>query len=90
MTTKKIILINKETEEHIIYPFVHETRNAIGFQAKNETVWIPLSQASTMNMMTKKANEVCQKVGIEKSEVYTIVTVENWIWEAKAITFKQY
>lgn len=91
MTTKKLILINRETREQVVYPFMHETRKAIGFQTKKgKTVWLPRSQASTMNMMTKVAKEICKKAGIKKSEVYTIVHVKNWIWEAKAITFKQY
>lgn len=86
---KKLIVINKETKEQVIFPFVHETRKAISFQASNgEIIWLPRSQATTMNMMTKKAKEICEKAGIEKSTVYTIVTVENWIWETKAITFK--
>ena len=86
--TKKIILINEETQETVTVPFLHETRKALGFRTDEENVWIPRSQGYQINLMTKKANDIIVAQKIEFEQVYTIMVLNNWIWNLKQISFK--
>ena len=88
---KKIILINKQTNQKVIANLTAETAKAVQVTFNTYQTWLPKSQGNFQNLMylDKETKEYVDQNNLSVHNV-SIFKVENWIWETKALTINQY